>query len=96
MLFLGVHVVYAQESPGEPTSATDHKVRLEKVKRINPETGDTETRRGRVLARKKVTDVAKGSPSKVYRRHRHFASREIRMRSRSRAIRKETLGVGTE
>jgi hypothetical protein len=79
-----------------PTSATDHKVRIHRVKRANNAERATE-RHGRSLKKRKATGVNEGGKeSKVYKRHRHFAEKEIRIRAKSKSARKGALGVDTE
>jgi hypothetical protein len=86
----------AQEAPVGPTSATDHKVRIHKVKRINAD-ANTSEHHGHLLRKRRVPGSAGTAREvKVYKRQRHFADKDIKGRSRSRVARKEALGVGTE
>jgi hypothetical protein len=74
------------------TSATDHKVRIHRVKRTN--TDVTTERHGKAIKKKRDGANGTGKEAKVFKRHRHFASRDIRTRNKSRVARKEMLGVG--
>jgi hypothetical protein len=86
----------AQEVEVKTTSATDHQVRIHKGRRINLEAGATE-RHGKSLKKRKAPGgTGSAKDAKVYKRHRHFADREIKYRAKSRGARKEALGVGTE
>lgn len=79
------------------TSATDHSVRIEKVKRVNPVDSRAPERHGKSIRKRKNTATSStGKEARVYKRHRHFAQRDIRLRSKSKVVRRETLGVGTE
>ena len=87
---------YGQEADVKPTSATDHNVRIHKTKRVNDEARATE-RHGKGLKKRKESSGAGSSrEAKVYKKHRHFADRDIKVRSRTKAVRKGNLGVGTE
>lgn len=91
---IAVHGQDLVEAP--PTSATDHKVGIHRVKRANNAERATE-RHGRSLKKRKAAGVNEGGKeSRVYKRHRHFAEKEIRIRARSKAARKGALGVETE
>jgi hypothetical protein len=87
---------YSQEVAGNPTSATDHKVRLEKTRRNTKESRDPEKHGKSLKKRKEAGASGNSKEARVYKRHRHFADRDIKLKSRSRVHRKENLGVGTE
>jgi hypothetical protein len=93
---LSAVIVNAQEVPGEPTSATDHKVRIHKAKRINTDEEVSERHGQSLRKRKAAGGSGSAKETKVYKRHRHFADKDIKLRSRSKIVRKESLGVGTE
>jgi hypothetical protein len=96
LLVVAGTIAYGQEVDHQPTSATDHKVRIEKTRRMNKEARATE-RHGKSLGKRKEAGGSGSSKeAKVYKRHRHFADRDIKYRSRSKMTRKENLGVGTE
>ena len=96
-LVLPAAIASAQEAPGEPTSATDHRIRIHRAKRPNAEASRETERHGKSLRKRKASGSAGSArESKVYRKHRHFADREIKYKSRSRLARKEALGVSTE
>jgi hypothetical protein len=78
------------------SSATDNQVRIEKVRRVKAEGRETE-RHGQSLKKRKATGGSGSSgEAKVYKRQRHFADRGIKLRSRSKIARKESLGISTE
>lgn len=96
LLVLSATLAYGQEVDVKPTSATDHKVRIHKTKRSNDEARATE-RHGKGLKKRKEAGGAGSSrEAKVYKRHRHFADRDVKLRSRSKGVRKANLGLGTE
>jgi hypothetical protein len=96
LLVITATLAYGQEVEVKPTSATDHKVRIHKTRRINDEARANE-RHGKGLKKRKETGGAGSSrEAKVYKKHRHFADRDIKLRSRSKVVRKGSLGVGTE
>lgn len=95
ILLLPAAQIRAQVVNVESTSATDHGTRIHTGKRLKTQARATE-RHGRSLKKKKDAGKTVGKDGKVYKRHGHFASREIRMRSKSKTVRRETLGVGTE
>jgi hypothetical protein len=80
----------------ESTSATDDKIRIEKSKRVK-KSGDTQVRHNKSVKKRKAPgSKSKAKEAKVYKKHGHFASRDIRLRSKSKSARKESLGVGTD
>jgi hypothetical protein len=98
----GAHA-YAQDMEDQPidynavveaTSATDDNVRIEKSKRVKTDGKATERHDKTVKKRKAPGTKSKSKEAKVYKQHRHFATRDIRLRSKSKTVRRESLGVG--
>jgi hypothetical protein len=78
--------------PPPPTSATDPTVRIHNGRRARLEAKATE-RHGKAVRKKKDTSSGVSKESKVYKRQRHFATKDVKERSKSRFNRKETLGM---
>jgi hypothetical protein len=94
IVMLSAVVTRAQTTP-PTTSATDHKVRIHKVKRVDADGRVTE-RAGRSLRKQRSGSTASRREARVFRRHGHFADRDVRLRSKSKVARKEGLGVSAE
>lgn len=97
LLALASTLAYGQEQVDvKPTSATDNKVRIHKTRRVNDEVRATERPGKGVKKRKESSGAGSTREAKVYKKHRHFADRDVKLRSRSKVVRRGNLGVGTE
>jgi hypothetical protein len=88
-----------EEGPAPPpktTSATDHKIRVQRTRRASVDHSDTQGTSPTLKKRRISGGAASSRQARVYKKHRHFADKDIKLRSKSKVARRGTLGISTD